>query len=130
MSTPALSINFFSCISPNDDTTDCVNEINPRIYTHIASEKEEKVVQKTVEEQYVRTMGFLKFSELAVKITSVDTQQELQVVALIDSGASGLYVDKMFIHENHLNTHLLAQEIPVFNVYGTWNNTVQGQSRK
>jgi hypothetical protein len=61
----------------------------------------------------------MKFPELTVKITTVDTQQELQVVALIDSGASGLYVDKTFVHENNLNTRHLAQEIPVFNVDGT-----------
>ena len=49
----------------------------------------------------------------------VDTQKEIQVDALLDSGATGLYVDATFVKENGLNTQKLVQEIPVYNVDGT-----------
>src|SRR3981189_2071799 len=77
----------------------------------------------TPEERLIWTIGSTKFPEINVKIKMVDTQKEIQVDALLDSGATGLYVDATFIKENGLNTQKLVQEIPVYNVDGTRNNS-------
>ncbi|THH01445.1 hypothetical protein EW145_g6909 [Phellinidium pouzarii] len=50
-----------------------------------------------------------------------DTHERLEVEALIDSGATGLFIDKEFVKQNQLKTRSLGYTIPVFNVDGTKN---------
>jgi len=42
-------------------------------------------------------------------------------MALLDSGATGLFIDRGFVHRNRLKTHALDQPIKVYNVDGTLN---------
>ncbi|THG93741.1 hypothetical protein EW145_g8291 [Phellinidium pouzarii] len=50
-----------------------------------------------------------------------DTHERLEVEVLIDSGATGLFIDKEFVKQNRLKTRSLGYTIPVFNVDGTKN---------
>ncbi|THH07173.1 hypothetical protein EW145_g3557 [Phellinidium pouzarii] len=50
-----------------------------------------------------------------------DTHERLEVEALIDSGATGLFIDKEFVKQNRLKTRSLGYTIPVFNIDGTKN---------
>ncbi|KAI0348248.1 hypothetical protein BDW22DRAFT_1314423, partial [Trametopsis cervina] len=44
-----------------------------------------------------------------------------EVVAMVDSGASTLFINKRFVEENKIRTRKLKQPIPVYNIDGTPN---------
>lgn len=58
---------------------------------------------------------------LPVELETTDTNKTYQVKALLDSGATGLFIDAEFVRKNGWATRELSQAIPVFNVDGTPN---------
>jgi predicted aspartyl protease len=56
-----------------------------------------------------------------VEVESTDTQRKYGVRALVDSGATGLFIDREYIKSNQIPTTKLSQPILVFNVDGTAN---------
>ncbi|KAG5718649.1 hypothetical protein E4T56_gene16663 [Termitomyces sp. T112] len=59
--------------------------------------------------------------KLQVEIETTDTQQIQSVVALLDSGATGLFLDTDYVQQNCFTTHPLSHPIPVYNVDATLN---------
>jgi hypothetical protein len=53
---------------------------------------------------------------LRVEIESTDNQQKYGVCALVDSGATGLFVNREYVKLNQILTTKLSQLIPVFNI--------------
>jgi len=45
----------------------------------------------------------------------------MSVEALIDSGATGMFIDIEFVRSKNIRTHWLPRAIPVYNVDGTPN---------
>jgi hypothetical protein len=58
---------------------------------------------------------------LRVEIESTDNQQKYGVHALVDSSATGLFIDGEYIKSNQILTTKLTQPILVFNMDGTAN---------
>ena len=58
---------------------------------------------------------------LWVEIESTDNQWKYGVHALVDSGATGLFINCEYIKSNQIPTTKLPQPVPVFNVDGTAN---------
>jgi hypothetical protein len=58
---------------------------------------------------------------LKVEIVTMDTQQLIFFMALLDCGATGLFVDRGFVDQNKINTRTLSCPIPVYNIDGTLN---------
>ena len=58
---------------------------------------------------------------IPIELETTDTTSRLTVQALIDSGATGTFIDKDFVHERGINTRTLSQPIAVFNVDGSAN---------
>ena len=58
---------------------------------------------------------------LQVEIESTDNQWKYRVRALVDSGATGLFIDCEYVKSNQIPTTKLPQPIPVFNVDRTTN---------
>jgi hypothetical protein len=58
---------------------------------------------------------------LRVEIESTDNQRKYGVHALVDSGATGLFINREYVKSNQIPTTKLPQPIPVFNVDGTAN---------
>ena len=59
---------------------------------------------------------------LQVQLETTDTVQVKLVEALLDSGVTGCFIDRDYMRKNGLNTYLLSQPIPVFNVDGSQND--------
>ena len=55
---------------------------------------------------------------------SVDTGCPLAIDALLDSGATGMFIDIEFVWAERLKTHYLPHAIPVYNIDGTPNEAV------
>ncbi|KAF8241006.1 hypothetical protein L208DRAFT_1463330, partial [Tricholoma matsutake] len=58
---------------------------------------------------------------LAIKLQTTDTGQILGVSALLDSGATALFIDAYLAQQHCLNTCSLSCLIPVYNVDGSPN---------
>jgi hypothetical protein len=58
---------------------------------------------------------------LKVEVVTTDTQQLISFMALLDCGATGLFVDRGFVDRNRITTRTLTRPIPVYNVDGTRN---------
>ena len=71
--------------------------------------------------EYIRSNKTDDFPCLKIELKTVDTGATLTVDTLLDSGATGLYVDSEFIHKNGLTMCKLAWAIPVYNVDGMLN---------
>src|SRR3981189_3316516 len=52
-----------------------------------------------------------------IEIETTDTAMN----ALVDCGATGLFVDAEYVHSNNISTRRLTTPIPVYNVNGTAN---------
>ena len=58
-----------------------------------------------------------------VPITISGVRRSKEVTAMIDSGASTLFINKRFVNENKVRTRRLKQPIPVYNIDGTLNRS-------
>ncbi|KNZ74070.1 hypothetical protein J132_08241 [Termitomyces sp. J132] len=61
---------------------------------------------------------------LDMEIETTDTQQTCRVMALLDSRATGLFLDLEFIKHYGLTMQPLPKPIPVYNIDGTPNKAV------
>jgi len=62
---------------------------------------------------------------LPVEIETMDTSKLYSVKALLDSGATGSFIDRDFVRSKEINTRTLSHNIPVFNVDGFPNEAGQ-----
>jgi len=60
-----------------------------------------------------------------VEIGTTDTSELHSIKALLDSGATGSFIDRDFIHSKGINTRTLSRNILVFNVNGSPNEAGQ-----
>jgi len=60
-----------------------------------------------------------------VEIGTTDTSELYSVKALLDSRATGSFIDRDFVHSKGINTQTLSCNIPVFNVDGSPNKARQ-----
>ena len=59
--------------------------------------------------------------DIKVEIVTTDTQEIMSIKALINSRATGLFIDWGYVNRSRLTTQTLSKPIPVFNVDGTPN---------
>jgi len=62
---------------------------------------------------------------LPVEIRTTDTSELHSIKALLDSGATGSFIDRDFVRSKGMNTWTLSRNIPVFNVDGSPNEAGQ-----
>jgi len=58
---------------------------------------------------------------LEIQIETLDTKEREGVRALLDSGATGCFIDSAFVKQKRWATRKLARRIPVYNIDGTAN---------
>jgi len=56
---------------------------------------------------------------LPIEISTTDTSKVYSVKALLDSGATGNFIDKDFVRTRGISTQNISRPIPVFNVDGS-----------
>jgi len=65
---------------------------------------------------------------LPIHLKTMDTMEETSMEAMVDTGATGDFIDQDFVTQAKLPTRKLSQPIPVYNVDGTFNEA--GSIRK
>ena len=58
---------------------------------------------------------------LPIEIGTTDTSEVHSVKALLDSGATGNFIDKDFVRTKGISTRSISRPIPVFNIDGSPN---------
>ena len=84
----------------------------------ITKQSKEGVKDKKV---FIRSIKMEREVFLNVTIPTMDTHDSIMVKALLDSGATGMFIDQEFVHKSGLKTRVLPYPIKVYNVDGTLN---------
>jgi len=73
------------------------------------------------ERVHLRSCKLKLSTHIKVQLRTLDTGSQHELQALLDSGATGLFLSTSFVTRNNLNTRKLPRAIPVYNVDGTQN---------
>jgi Retroviral aspartyl protease len=60
-------------------------------------------------------------SHFKIRIALKGRNRSALVVAMVDCGATALFISKRFVKENKIRTHLISCEIPLYNIDGSRN---------
>jgi len=96
---------------------------NPPVPTPLCKPKWEKRLPKLFAISALDTRGTSLL--LPVEIRTTDTSKLHSVKALLDSGATGSFIDRDFVRSKGMNTRTLSRNIPVFNVDSSPNEAGQ-----
>ena len=70
---------------------------------------------------HIRSTTLRRSTELKIRIHTVDSAHPMAVDALLDSGATGMFIDAEFAKAKNLTTRQLPRSIPLYNIDGTLN---------
>ena len=70
---------------------------------------------------YVLSKHSPRSLNLSVELTSTTSLRSVTTSALLDSGATGMFIGRDFVQRHNLETSPLAQPVPVHNVDGSLN---------
>ena len=70
---------------------------------------------------FIRSTRLKVSTHIDIQLETLDTRAKISVTALLDSGATGMFLDIKWVKAHGLNTRKLARAIPVYNVDGTLN---------
>ena len=65
------------------------------------------------------------FPNINIYVNTLNTQESFKVNALLDSGATGLYVDRSWIEKNKIKTTALPFPVHAYNADGSPNHSTQ-----
>src|SRR5882724_502297 len=69
----------------------------------------------------VRSATLLRGTDIPLCLNTIDSNTPMSVKALINSGATGMFINVGFIRSKNIWTHQLPRAIPVYNVDGIPN---------
>lgn len=98
-----------------------VNDITVSPSLPLPASKPMQTISPLPDKVYILSATIKYSTYLPVLIKTLDTGAKLELSALLDCGATGLFLDNKFIQDNHLNTRKLPRAVPVYNVDGTLN---------
>jgi hypothetical protein len=70
----------------------------------------------------IRTISNKNSTELDIYLESTSSHHPMAVKALLDSGATGLFIDSEFVQAKNMSTNRLPRAIPVYNIDGSLNH--------
>jgi len=69
----------------------------------------------------IRTISNRNSTELPIQLETTSSHHPISITALLDSGATGLFIDDDFVRSKNITTDKLPKAIPVYNIDGTLN---------
>src|SRR5882724_6522443 len=69
----------------------------------------------------VQSATLQRGTDIPLHLNTGDSNTPMSVEALIDSGATSMFIDIEFVRSKNIRTHWLPRAIPVYNVDGTPN---------
>ena len=80
-----------------------------------------KSISRKVLKSFIRSAQIEKEVTVKVAVQTVDTHAKVEVDALLDSGATGLFINHALVRNNAIPTRKLEHPITVYNIDGTEN---------
>src|SRR3981189_2876049 len=125
---PLSSHNWYACLVVDqcEDATsifDCVKVVPqpssspPKVARIRLANSERRLPKRFV----IATTPSDNSLNIDVEIETTDTAMKRNTSALVDCGATWLFIDTEYVHLNNLSTRRLASPIPVYNIDGTAN---------
>src|SRR3981189_802378 len=125
---PLSSRNRYTCLVVDqcEDATsvfDCVKVVpqlsppSPKIARIRLANWEHRLPKKFV----IATTPSDNLLNIDIEIEMTHTAMKRNTSALVDCGATGLFIDTEYVRSNNLSTRCLTTPIPVYNVTGTAN---------
>ena len=125
-STPSSSVyNLFAVLSVDstpeiDEPVEQVKDVpNPELIQQFCPRWERRLPLRLV---IASTEDEPRSLKLKVSIETTDTVEVKSINSLVDSGATGNFIDREYIRSHRLTTRRLSKPVLVFNVDGTPNN--------
>src|SRR5882724_6323930 len=69
----------------------------------------------------MRSATLQRGTDIPLRLNTIDSNTPMSVEALIDSGATGMFINIEFVRSKNIRTHRMPRAIPVYNVDGTPN---------
>ena len=111
--------NRYSVLEEVNDSSISSSTPTPHVLT--STEGSESISSTPEDKAYIMS-NFIRYSTyIPVLMKTLDTGAKVEASALLDCGATGLFLDTKFVEQHHLNTRKLSRPIPVYNVDGTHN---------
>jgi len=128
ISAPRSPVNKFTVLTIEDPNTIGSELINapspdPPVPPPLHKPKWEKRLPKLFVISALNARG--TFLLLPVEIRTTDTSKLHSIKALLDSGATGSFIDRDFVRSKGMNTQTLLHNILVFNIDGSPNEAGQ-----
>jgi hypothetical protein len=97
-------------------------ETNTPVQTFTKDEPESTSYELSAPQKvYIRTIKLQNAVEMSLELQTIDTGARITIPSLLDSGATGMFIDASFVKGNGLTTHRLPRAVPVYNIDGTLN---------
>jgi Zinc knuckle./Retroviral aspartyl protease. len=124
--TPSLSpSNRYSCLEVDEIYETSEDEPLLQAVPNSETPKDKKPRLRKWERQLPKSYKIAALNssslQLRVEVQTTDTQEVKSANALLDCGATGLFIDTGYVEKHRLNTRTLTRPIPVNNVDGTPN---------
>jgi Reverse transcriptase (RNA-dependent DNA polymerase)/RNase H-like domain found in reverse transcriptase/Integrase zinc binding domain/Chromo (CHRromatin Organisation MOdifier) domain len=124
--TPSLFVNKSNKYWPlnvEEARDDILSKDVPRFESKPKLPRKKRWERKLPQRYVIATTPGTHSLQLSVQVRTTDTGCTFGTKALLDSGATGLFVDLDFVKRNRINTRQLTRPIPVNNVDGTTNES-------
>jgi hypothetical protein len=102
------------------DEPECVKDVQPPLPPKCECIRRTRW-EKRLPRKYIISSDSTNSLDIDVEIETTDTSARHRTKALVDCGATGLFIDTGYVRANSITTRSLARPIPVFNVDGTPN---------
>ena len=125
----SLLVNRFAVLDIEEDNTDTCEPIDtppPSALVRTALSQRPKWEKRLPRRLSANTLDARRtFIILPIEIGTTDTSEVHSVKALLDSGATGNFIDKDFVRTKGISTRNISRPILVFNVDGSPNEARQ-----
>ena len=102
----------------------CIDNVEPNTTdvsnSYVQTEEAEEILT-TPSHILIRSISNRNSTELEIQLESISSHHPMAVTALLDSGATGLFIDADFVHAKNLTVKSLPRSIPVYNIDGSLN---------
>jgi len=127
----SLLVNRFAVLDVEEVNTDIhepidASPLSPSALDRTAQSWRPKWEKRLPKQLSVNTLDARRTSIiLAIEVSTTDTSEVHSIKALLDSGATGNFIDQDFVRTKGINTWSISRPIPVYNVDGSPNEAGQ-----
>ncbi|KAJ8469029.1 hypothetical protein ONZ45_g17034 [Pleurotus djamor] len=120
--TPSTAFNRFSCLPVEEPSVRIpIPRRKAKVYQHPPKTRRPGWEKRLPKRFQVSATPSALSLDMDISVQATDTESRFHLHALLDSGASGLFIHPNYVEKCGFSTRPLSSPIPVYNVDGTMN---------